>query len=91
MAKSESENTFRCQILFGKFRWKPPRHSRGHYQLSEKRIWSEVERRAIYCDIAALRDVFGMDIDGGQGGKYRLLSRQFEFEPKEIVSCQELL
>ena len=40
----------------------------------------ESERRAIYRDIAALRDVFGMDIAGGQGGKYRLLSRQFEFD-----------
>ena len=27
----------------------------------------EAERRAIYRDIAALRDVYGMDIDGGQG------------------------
>ena len=35
----------------------------------------EAERRAIYRDIAALRDVYGMDIAGGQGGKYRLLSR----------------
>ena len=26
------------------------------------------ERRAIYRDIAALRDVFGMDIDGGRAG-----------------------
>ena len=38
------------------------------------------ERRAIYRDITILRDEFGMDIDGGQGGKYRLLSRQFEFD-----------
>lgn len=38
----------------------------------------EAERRSIYRDIALLRDEFGMDIDGGQGGKYRLMSRQFE-------------
>ena len=44
------------------------------------------ERRAIYRDIAALRDVFGMDIDGGQGGKYRLLSRQFEFEDLRLLA-----
>ena len=44
------------------------------------------ERRAIYRDIAALRDVFGMDIDGGQGGRYRLLSRQFEFEDLRLLA-----
>ena len=36
------------------------------------------ERRTIYRDIATLRDQLGMDIDGGQGSRYRLLSRQFE-------------
>lgn len=40
----------------------------------------ECERRSIYRDIAILRDEFGMDIDGVQGGKYKLLSRQFDFE-----------
>lgn len=44
------------------------------------------ERRAIYRDIAALRDVFGMDIQGGQGGKYRLLSRQFEFDDLRLLA-----
>lgn len=46
----------------------------------------EAERRAIYRDIAALRDVYGMDIDGGQGGKYRLLSRQFEFDDLHLLA-----
>ena len=46
----------------------------------------ESERRAIYRDIAALRDVFGMDIAGGQGGKYRLLSRQFEFDDLRLLA-----
>lgn len=46
----------------------------------------EVERRAIYRDIAALRDVYKMDIDGGQGGRYRLLSRQFEFEDLRLLA-----
>ena len=44
------------------------------------------ERRAIYRDIAALRDVYGMDIDGGQGGRYRLLSRQFEFDDLRLLA-----
>lgn len=46
----------------------------------------EAERRAIYRDIAALRDVFGMDIEGGQGGKYRLLSRQFDFDDLRLLA-----
>ena len=46
----------------------------------------EAERRAIYRDIAALRDVFGMDIDGSQGGKYRLLSRQLEFDDLRLLA-----
>ena len=46
----------------------------------------EAERRSIYRDIAALRDVFGMDIDGGQGSGYRLLSRQFEFDDLRILA-----
>ena len=46
----------------------------------------EAERRAIYRDIAALRDVFGMDIEGGQGGKYRLMSRQFEFDDLRLLA-----
>ena len=46
----------------------------------------EAERRSIYRDIAVLRDKFGMDIDGGQGGRYRLLSRQFEFDDLRILA-----
>ena len=46
----------------------------------------EVERRAIYRDIAALRDVYKMDIDGVRGGKYKLLSRQFEFEDLRLLA-----
>lgn len=46
----------------------------------------EAERRSIYRDIAILRDEFGMDIDGGQGGRYRLLSRQFAFDDLRILA-----
>ncbi|MCR5088589.1 MAG: WYL domain-containing protein [Oscillospiraceae bacterium] len=46
------------------------------------------DRRSIYRDIAALRDVFGMDIDGGQGGRYRLMSRQFHIDDlKTLAEC----
>lgn len=46
----------------------------------------EAERRSIYRDIAALRDEFGMDIDGEQGGRYRLFSRKFEFDDLRILA-----
>ena len=45
-----------------------------------------VDRRSIYRDIAALRDVFGMDIEGGQGGRYRLVSRQFHIDDVKILA-----
>ena len=44
------------------------------------------ERRSIYRDIAILRDNFGMDIEGGQGGRFRLMSREFEFEDLRILA-----
>ena len=44
------------------------------------------DRRSIYRDIAALRDVFGMDIEGGQGGRYRLVSRQFHIDDLKILA-----
>lgn len=44
------------------------------------------ERHSIYRDIAALRDVFGMDIEGGQGGGYRLQSRRFDFDDLRILA-----
>lgn len=46
----------------------------------------QAERRSLYRDIAILRDEFGMDIDGGQGGKFRLLSRQFEFDDLRLLA-----
>lgn len=44
------------------------------------------ERRSIYRDIAVLRDEFGFDIVGTQGGKYTLLSRQFDFEELRLLA-----
>lgn len=44
------------------------------------------ERRSIYRDIAILRDNFGMDIEGGRGGKYRLMSREFEFDDLRLLA-----
>ncbi len=44
------------------------------------------DRRSIYRDIAALRDEFGMDIEGGQGGRYRLVSRQFQMDDLRILA-----
>ncbi|MBQ3428503.1 MAG: WYL domain-containing protein [Mogibacterium sp.] len=48
----------------------------------------EAERKAVGRDIRILRDVFNMDIEGGQGSKYRLMSREFDFEElKIIIEC----
>jgi predicted DNA-binding transcriptional regulator YafY len=44
------------------------------------------ERKSVYRDIAILRDVFEMDIVGGQGGKYRLVSRDFDFNDLRLLA-----
>ena len=44
------------------------------------------DRRSIYRDIAALRDNYGMDIEGGQGGRYRLASREFHIDDLKILA-----
>lgn len=56
------------------------------WTICEKIVGLKWSAAAIYRDIAALRDVYGMDIAGGQGGKYRLLSRQFEFEDLRLLA-----
>lgn len=44
------------------------------------------ERRSIYRDIGILRDEFDMDIVRGQGNKYKLMSRQFEFDDLRLLA-----
>ena len=44
------------------------------------------ERRSVYRDIYALRDEFNMDIEGGQGGRFKLMSRQFDFEELQLMA-----
>lgn len=44
------------------------------------------ERRSIYRDLDALKEVFGFDIESRQGGKYRLTSRQFEFDDLRLLA-----
>lgn len=46
----------------------------------------EAERRSIYRDIYALRDVFGMDIEGSQGTNWKLASRQFDFNDLLLIA-----
>lgn len=46
----------------------------------------KAERRSIYRDIALLRDVFEMDIIGGQGSRFKLMSRQFEFDDLRLLA-----
>lgn len=33
-----------------------------------------------------MRDVYGMDIEGGQGKKYKLMSREFDFEELSLLA-----
>lgn len=44
------------------------------------------ERRSIYRDLDALKEVFGFDLESRQGGKYRLASRQFEFDDLRLLA-----
>ncbi len=44
------------------------------------------ERRSIYRDLDALTEVFGFDIESKQGGRYRLCSRQFEFDDVRLLA-----
>ncbi|MBR5156976.1 MAG: WYL domain-containing protein [Clostridia bacterium] len=46
----------------------------------------KAERRSVCRDINLLRDVFGMNIDGRQGSKYKLLSRQFELDDLRLLA-----
>lgn len=56
------------------------------YLMDEYEI--KAERKSIYRDIKILRDDYEMDIEGGQGGKYRLMSREFDFdEIKILIEC----
>ena len=48
--------------------------------LSAEEININADRRAIYSDIAAIRDVLGLDIEGTPSGKFRLKSRPFQYD-----------
>ncbi|MDY3303287.1 MAG: WYL domain-containing protein [Clostridia bacterium] len=54
------------------------------YLMSDYGIASE--RRSIYRDINILRDVFGMNIDGTQGKKFKLISREFELDDLRLLA-----
>ena len=46
------------------------------------------EVHSIYRDIAALRDVFGMEIEGGRGKKYRLAAREPYYDDlRTLAEC----
>ncbi len=44
------------------------------------------ERRSIYRDLEALKEVFDFDIESTPGGKFRLNSRQFEFDDIRLLA-----
>ena len=49
-------------------------------ELSAEEININADRRAIYTDIAAIRDVLGLDIEGTPSGKFRLKTRPFQYD-----------
>ena len=49
-------------------------------ELSTKEININADRRAIYTDIAAIRAVLGLDIEGTPSGKFRLKTRPFQYD-----------
>lgn len=55
-------------------------------QFLEDEYEISAERRSIYRDLDALKEVFGFDIESRQGGKYRLASRQFEFDDLRLLA-----
>lgn len=44
------------------------------------------ELHSIYRDIAVLRDEFGFDVEGGRGRKYRLASRDLEYNDLRVLA-----
>ena len=48
--------------------------------LAAEEININADRRAIYTDIAAIRDVLGLDIEGTPSGKFRLKTRPFQYD-----------
>lgn len=46
----------------------------------------QAEEHSFYRDIAALRDVFGLEIEGGRGKKYRLVSRSLSYDDLRILA-----
>ncbi len=49
-------------------------------------IGISAELHSVYRDIAVLRNEFGMDIEGGRGKKYRLVSRDMEFDDLRVLA-----
>ena len=46
----------------------------------------KADRRALYSDIAAIRDVLGLDIESTPSGKHRLLSRPFTYDELCLIA-----
>ena len=80
-------------LLIAKYLWEQTDEEHGvsaadirEYLNVEYEIETEVH--SIYRDIAALRDQFGMDIEGGRGRKYRLVSRDLDYDDlRTLAEC----
>lgn len=90
MPKSEKQKA--KILLIARYLWEQTDESHG-VSSAEIRDYLEdngieAEEHSIYRDIAALRDEFGLDIDGGRGKKYRLVSRDLEYDDlRTLAEC----
>ena len=55
-------------------------------ELSAEEININADRRAIYTDIAAIRDILGLDIEGTPSGKFRLKTRPFQYDDRCMIA-----
>jgi len=83
MPKSENQKLKTLYIAKYFLEWSDENHSISSTDIIDylsEEYGIEAERHSVYRDIAALRDVYGMDIDSRPGGRFTLLSRDFEYE-----------
>lgn len=55
-------------------------------ELSAEEININADRRAIYTDIAAIREVLGLDIEGTSSGKFRRKTRPFQYDDLCLIA-----
>ena len=90
MPKREKQKT--KILMIAKYLWEQTDEEHGVTAAEIKDYLEDndisAEEHSIYRDIAALRDEFGMDIEGGRGRKYRLVSRDLDYDDlRTLAEC----